>query len=166
MGVSSQGRKVTDAPIGSDFAAPHRLARAATRTLLAKGGIAGSSDMPLISMGREGTWSRWVRKPSVAKTCNIGFEELDMNEDLMGIAGVQDHLTLNDDDIGLTITTAVALAESRNQPCVPFDANLYDPKAFPSLSLPLSRAEADKKSMPEVPAVDLTPEKVSQFVPK
>jgi len=68
---SRNGRKVTATPVGSDSVTPHRAARAATRTCLAKDGIDASSDMPQISMGQAGAWKRWMRKPSVSKSLDF-----------------------------------------------------------------------------------------------
>jgi len=58
------GWKTSVAQKDSNIATPHRMARAATRTCLAKGMLEGGSDMPQISLGHS------VWKPSVSAMLN------------------------------------------------------------------------------------------------
>jgi hypothetical protein len=72
-------RSAAAAPVGRDHVKPNRMVRAARRNYLACGAVESSSDLPQISTGRVGTWSRWVRKPSVAPMltgCVVPDEEM------------------------------------------------------------------------------------------
>mmetsp|Transcript_60530 Transcript_60530/g.95380 ORF Transcript_60530/g.95380 Transcript_60530/m.95380 type:complete len:352 (-) Transcript_60530:312-1367(-) len=122
---SSDGRKKSAAPSGSDFAFPHRAARAAKRTRLAKGAIATSSDMPQISMGRTGHWVRWLRKPSIARMGDFAIEEVDVDENHSHDAQYYD--------------TTVASPGYVSDFATSFDMDLNDQTLFPALAA----AEAD-----------------------
>mmetsp|Transcript_60528 Transcript_60528/g.95370 ORF Transcript_60528/g.95370 Transcript_60528/m.95370 type:complete len:353 (-) Transcript_60528:315-1373(-) len=122
---TSHGRKKSAAPSGSDFAVPHRAARAAKRTRLAKGAIATSSDMPQISMGRTGHWVRWLRKPSIARMGDFAIEEVDVDENHSHDAQYYD--------------TTVASPGYVSDFATSFDMDLNDQTLFPALAA----AEAD-----------------------
>jgi len=129
---TSHGRKKSAAPSGSDFVVPHRAARAAKRTRLAKGAIATSSDMPQISMGRTGHWVRWLRKPSIARMGDFAIEEVDVDENLIHDTQYYD--------------TKVASPGYVSDFATPFDMDLNDQTLFPALA----SAEAD--STEKIPA--------------
>mmetsp|Transcript_106860 Transcript_106860/g.168868 ORF Transcript_106860/g.168868 Transcript_106860/m.168868 type:complete len:352 (-) Transcript_106860:323-1378(-) len=129
---SSDGRKKSAAPSGSDFAVPHRAARAAKRTRLAKGAIATSSDMPQISMGRTGHWVRWLRKPSIARMGDFAIEEVDVDETHIHDTQYYD--------------TTVASPGYVSDFATSFDMDLNDQTLFPAL------ASAEAGSTEKIPA--------------
>lgn len=150
--VSAKGRKESAGPVGSDSSVPHRAARVATRTLLAKGCIAGTSDMPQVSMGCQGTWERWIRKPSVAKTANLDIEDLDLGSNMISYSGNHWQEAVCDDK-----GAAAWSNDIMEMPCPPFDVKLDDEVAFPAL-------EHKEVAQAEVLSAELTPEKHFQVL--
>lgn len=89
---------------------PHRLARTATRTLLARGMLETGADMPAVSLGRAGRSTRGSRKPSISPLMMCTAAEGDC-----------DFLDLHDlDDFSLTAMDSYDLisspADSEDEP--------------------------------------------------
>lgn len=145
--ASSKCRSRSAGPRGSDFSAPHRAARVATRSLLSHGAIAAGEDMPQVSMGCEGTWRRWIKKPSVSQISNCDAGEVDIH--------VYYATNLSTDSWGSASAQAMASEAETDCPAT-FSLSLNDQSAFPALPRPapkLAKVEAEE---------DLTPEKSRQ----
>jgi len=165
--MSPRTRKASAGPVGSDFATPHRAARVAIRTSLAKGKIASSSDMPQISMGHAGSWTRWVQKPSVSK-CDglVPFGELHVDESFIDAGAEKIQVSVVESD-----QTPIAPPEDLNGSCTSLHMDFNDQMAFPALSSAQTQVPQIPKWPKPEPEVfqdmqmtDVTPEKVSHIV--
>merc|ERR1712054_34799 len=133
-------------PRGGDFSAPHRAARVATRSLLAQGAIAAGEDMPQVSMGCEGTWRRWIKKPSVSRISNCDAGQVDVHVF---------YATNLSPDTWETASSKVVTSEVETTPSTNFSLSLDDQSAFPALPKPKPKKDEAKEE-------DLTPEKSCQ----
>lgn len=138
--ASSKNRAKSAGPRGSDFSAPHRAARAATRSLLAQGAVAAGEDMPRISMGCAGTWERWIRKPAVSKSGHCATGEVDVHVFYATNIGPGAPPVTPD---GGNVDSSAA-----------FDLSLEDHAAFPVLASPCA-----KQGSGEAKGPILTPDK-------
>jgi len=93
-------------------------------------------------MGCEGTWKRWIRKPSISKAGKVDVEDLDNIPDLTGSIGDRWHESACDAD-----TYDMSLSTT-DVPAV-FDANLDDETAFPALASEKSPAKGIDALTPE-----------------
>merc|ERR1712070_395999 len=121
--------------------------------------------MPQISMGCEGTWQRWVRKPSVSKMVKLDIEDLDTIAIFSANEKAGKESVVND-------MHANSWQEDIEEPSTPFDAKLDDEIAFPALkhkkaSLASCGTEAGKEVVKANGApADLTPEKLASVPTK
>lgn len=146
--ASSKNRAVSAGPKGSGFSAPHRAARAATRSLLAQGSIAAGEDMPQISMGCAGTSERWFRKPSISKSGHCDAGEVDVH--------VFYATNISPDAWSGERTPPSTLLGANVASSPGFDLSLDDRCAFPVLPSP------SPKQVKEAKENNNTPEKESQ----
>lgn len=147
--ASGKSRSKSAGPRGSDFCAPHRAARAATRSLLAQGAIAAGEDMPQISMGCAGTWERWIRKPSISKSGHCDAGEVDVH--------VYYDTNIAEGEWVNAAASPIGWADQNGDSCTAFDMNLDDREAFPVLvSLHAKQVKSEAQSQL------LTPEKEPQ----
>lgn len=147
----SYGRKASAAPVGSDFATPHRSVRAATRTCLAKGAIVESSDMPQATAGHAGYWVRWARKPSVSKSSKMPIEELDTDS---SIRVSSEQKWFNEQD-----STDSAQHENENDSSAPWDIDVDNETIFPALASQPATPSPKSTSETDVMEQETTPEK-------
>lgn len=146
--ASSKNRAKSAGPRGSDFSAPHRAARAATRSLLAQGSIAASEDMPQISMGCAGTWERWIRKPSISKSGHCDAGEVDVH--------VFYATNISPNEWSSEGTSPLSFDCENVESSASFDLSLEDRCAFPVLPSPSPKQVKDRKEK------SMTPEKEPQ----